>query len=621
MEVTFYPYAYKNAYQDLLAGWLERFGCKVNLRTNDFVIRRLLVHRPEADIYHIHWIPAEPFNISKLLLRLILVKLGGTRVIWTIHNLYSHSTKHRKVEKWGRRAIGLLSDGIIVHCKEAKKMVRYEYLWGGKFRGVVSVIPHGSYIGAYPDNPKRAGARRKLDIKDGKVFLFFGMVKPYKSIPGLLGAFRELHKKHKDAVLVVAGQPEKVPPQLLEDIKSAKGVRAFLRYIPDEEVSTFFSAADCAVLPYRDVLTSGAAILAASFSKPVIAPNLGCLPESLPEENNFFYDISRCSALLNSMETAYLDKGLEDKGRDNFLKVANWSFSKAARDTLSLYISTKKRGALRGLILFIPFLGVSVLLLLKDRVRRFYEKFATLLERRWFGLIGNPSIGPRLRRRYVTKVLSKYLSKDKESRILDAGCGKGWFSHWVAANYSQSLVDAVDFDPEEVNYTKGRFGNLKNLTVSQESLTKFSRRNTYGLIYSVDVFEHIEDDQKAFKNIYAALKQGGVFVFHSPHGPRKTLLGVAASYEQADHAREWYETEELLGKLKKAGFEVIEKTYTFGPFGTTAWELMKIFEHWPKAIRWGFIAPITVILANLDTRVKNKWGTGILVVAKKRGEV
>lgn len=40
-------------------------------------------------------------------------------------------------------------------------------------------------------------------------------------------------------------------------------------------------AADPVLFSSRDVLTSGSAILAMTFDKPVVGPNIGCLPELL----------------------------------------------------------------------------------------------------------------------------------------------------------------------------------------------------------------------------------------------------------------------------------------------------------------------------------------------------
>ncbi|MEZ4597387.1 MAG: glycosyltransferase [Chloroflexota bacterium] len=48
--------------------------------------------------------------------------------------------------------------------------------------------------------------------------------------------------------------------------------------VPDDRMQVFLRAADVMVLPYRDVLTSGSAILAMTFGLPVVAPRIGCLP-------------------------------------------------------------------------------------------------------------------------------------------------------------------------------------------------------------------------------------------------------------------------------------------------------------------------------------------------------
>jgi glycosyltransferase involved in cell wall biosynthesis len=44
-------------------------------------------------------------------------------------------------------------------------------------------------------------------------------------------------------------------------------------------VQLFFRAADFVVLPYRDILNSGAALLALSFNRPVLVPNQGAMGE------------------------------------------------------------------------------------------------------------------------------------------------------------------------------------------------------------------------------------------------------------------------------------------------------------------------------------------------------
>ena len=77
---------------------------------------------------------------------------------------------------------------------------------------------------------------------------------------------------------------------------------AHIKFIPDEEVQVFFHAADVVILPYRAVLTSGSAILAISFGKPVVAPALGLITDLIRDgEDGLLYDPDEPGGLLRAM--------------------------------------------------------------------------------------------------------------------------------------------------------------------------------------------------------------------------------------------------------------------------------------------------------------------------------
>jgi beta-1,4-mannosyltransferase len=50
-------------------------------------------------------------------------------------------------------------------------------------------------------------------------------------------------------------------------------------FVKKEDVSMFMQAADLVVLPYRSIFNSGSALLALSFNKPVLLPDLGAMGE------------------------------------------------------------------------------------------------------------------------------------------------------------------------------------------------------------------------------------------------------------------------------------------------------------------------------------------------------
>jgi len=58
-------------------------------------------------------------------------------------------------------------------------------------------------------------------------------------------------------------------------------VRMINRYVPNEEMDLYFSAADVVVLPYLQATQSGVVQIAFGFEVPVITTNVGGLPETV----------------------------------------------------------------------------------------------------------------------------------------------------------------------------------------------------------------------------------------------------------------------------------------------------------------------------------------------------
>jgi glycosyltransferase involved in cell wall biosynthesis len=131
--------------------------------------------------------------------------------------------------------------------------------------------------------PSREEARRTLDLS-GNVALFFGHLRPFKGLDLALRAWPLLRTK---VTLLVAGeawfQGEKEYRALAEGVE---GVRLEFRFIPDSEIATYFAAADVVLAPYRIQSQSGVALTAMHFARPMIASNIGGLPEVIEEGKN-----------------------------------------------------------------------------------------------------------------------------------------------------------------------------------------------------------------------------------------------------------------------------------------------------------------------------------------------
>jgi glycosyltransferase involved in cell wall biosynthesis len=131
----------------------------------------------------------------------------------------------------------------------------------------IAVVPHPSEPRAVI--PDRAAARARLGVPaDVPVFLFSGLLRPYKGWDVLLDAFASLRRTVPSARLVLAGEPwgkARALPRW-----APAGVRLELRYQSEEERAQWFAAADAVVCPYRHATGSGIVADALAFGRPVI---------------------------------------------------------------------------------------------------------------------------------------------------------------------------------------------------------------------------------------------------------------------------------------------------------------------------------------------------------------
>jgi glycosyltransferase involved in cell wall biosynthesis len=117
------------------------------------------------------------------------------------------------------------------------------------------------------------------------ILLYFGHVRPYKGVDILLQAMQQVVRQ-ESVELLIAGEfyeDRSKYDHLIRKLDLQPFVSIIDRYLPNEEVSSFFAAADALVLPYRSATQSGVLPLAYQFERPVIVTRVGGIPEALEE--------------------------------------------------------------------------------------------------------------------------------------------------------------------------------------------------------------------------------------------------------------------------------------------------------------------------------------------------
>jgi glycosyltransferase involved in cell wall biosynthesis len=289
LRVLFTPFYDENPYQEMYESALEKRGISV-VRHYDpipFSLPIVAAVRHRIDIVHLHWIhPYFLFGSKQWMYR-----VPGSRVFsfWTVHNLHNHEKRYLTLDHWVGTHVAKRADVVQVWDKQTANAVSEAY---NVSQAKLVEFPHGNFDSRYesytgPDPAAELGV-------DGyeRVFLFFGMIRPYKNIPTLIRTFEAVSSPME--CLLIAGNP--IDDQLRNSVKTAAAkvdnVHLYLKYIPDSAVPTYFAAADICVFPYKEIFNSGSVILAMTFGKPFVAPRKGSIPSISPEGNILYESLN-----------------------------------------------------------------------------------------------------------------------------------------------------------------------------------------------------------------------------------------------------------------------------------------------------------------------------------------
>lgn len=255
--------------------------------------RWLLEHLRRSDVLHIHW-PSFLYAVSggrwpslkaffRFAMLLALARWRAGEIWWTAHNLMPHAPNPLPVlDRLGRRLVIAFSRRVFVHGHWAKQALVARF---PSCASKVVDIPHGHWIGYYPPCKSKDEARRRLGLpQDAVVLLLFGQCKPYKNLEGLIQAFRQLQGEQY-RLLIAGSFADQGYLACVEAL--AKGddrIRIDAGFIADEDVSLYLMACSAMCMPYREILTSGTAMLALSYGRPVLSVKRGFLRDVITPE-------------------------------------------------------------------------------------------------------------------------------------------------------------------------------------------------------------------------------------------------------------------------------------------------------------------------------------------------
>ncbi len=328
-----------NAYTESLYAEFRAQGAEI--LKGEWGGRWLISNLHAGDVVHFHW-PSYLYEsegsiatILRSFLRFLqlvsIIRLRTREVWWTAHNLMPHDRcRIPYLDVVARVVVIHVAKRVFVHGPEAERVLQ------ARFPSVASksvLIPLGNWIGRYPPSESACQARRNLKLPtEAFVYLFFGNARPYKNLEGLIEVFRKVAKT--DDILLAAGRfwDRTYLTRILDMAAGDDRIRINHCFIPDDRVSDYFVACNAVCMPYREILTSGTAMLALGYGRPVLSINRGFLRDLVRHECGLLIEPGDPEALADGLLTLRARSWVEAE----IVRVAErFTFSEAARISLS----------------------------------------------------------------------------------------------------------------------------------------------------------------------------------------------------------------------------------------------------------------------------------------------
>lgn len=169
--------------------------------------------------------------------------------------------------------------------------------------------------------------------------LFFGRISKYKGIEYLLEAMKIVHKKYPQVKVVIAGKGEFAFD--ITQYQELDYVEFRNRFIGLEELSDLIRSALVTVCPYTDATQSGVVYSSFALNTPVIATNVGGLPEMIDDGKTGFLvpprdSFSLANAILRLLDNPTLLKTFTDNISFN-ATTGKGSWGEVANDYIKVY--------------------------------------------------------------------------------------------------------------------------------------------------------------------------------------------------------------------------------------------------------------------------------------------
>lgn len=283
-------------------------------------------------------------SLTNFLVVIIAKLINNSKIVATFHDVRPHPGTEKIYSSFGKFCLEKLSDAIFVH--------------GDKLKSILMRKIEESKIYAIPMPEHNIAPMEKYIANSWKfekenIVLLFGWIAYHKGIEYLIKASEIVKKTIPDLKVIIAGRIGKGKydtsyyKKIKKMINNKDYFEVYAHFIPWDFAAELFMKSKIVVLPYIECSQSGVVPVAYRFKKPVIATNVGALPEIVENGKTGYIIPSRnVKVLAEKIIELLKNERLRLKmGERGYKKLKNdMSWENAAKIILKVYKKLLKDG-------------------------------------------------------------------------------------------------------------------------------------------------------------------------------------------------------------------------------------------------------------------------------------
>ena len=236
-----------------------------------------------------------------------------TRCIALVHNMIPHEPNI--LDKLFAPYFVASQDGFVALSESVVGDIEKVESQTSRVKRPKTFSPHPIYD-HYGERMSKNEACKALNLPaDKNYMLFFGLVRAYKGLDLLLGAFGCVKDQLPNLQLIIAGEfyedEDKYHAQIAQ-LGLADRVIIRNEFIPDGDLRKYFGAADLIVQPYKTATQSGVTQVAFHFEKPMLVTNVGGLGEIVHDHQMGYACEPSAESIAEDMLDYFTKNRLED---------------------------------------------------------------------------------------------------------------------------------------------------------------------------------------------------------------------------------------------------------------------------------------------------------------------